>query len=161
MKGYFNFWRLLWIHIKILVKMRSCLWKMELGFRLYSLSLLGPNCLYVDFSPQTPYFTILGSKNVFHVKLHKMLHKVSPYFQNLDNFWLGNKDLIPEKAKKPIRNTLFGTILGMQVPCKSCLKKPFLRALKFLSAKKFWKCLAKFKKISQFWSPLIKAFQMI
>ena len=40
-KGYFNFWWLLWIHIKILVK-RSCLWKMELGFRTYVfVSLLG------------------------------------------------------------------------------------------------------------------------
>ena len=44
----------------------------------------------------------------FHIKLHKIWYKSSPYFQNLDNFLESFECLFPEKLQK---NDLYGAIL--------------------------------------------------
>ena len=42
---------------------------------------LGLNCQKLVSKPQSTNATVLGSK-FFHMKLHKMLRKTSPYFQS-------------------------------------------------------------------------------
>ena len=55
-----------------------------------------------------------------------MLHKPSPYFQHLESFWQTYHGLTHENCKKTHKDTIFGVILGMQVPLKSCLNKTLL-----------------------------------
>ena len=93
--------------------MRCCLLKVELGVRTYSfLSLIDPNCPKLVFKPQTPNFKVLKSKT-FHVKVHKILHKTSPYFQNLVDFWRRHEGFSPRKLLKSIKKALFGSVPGM------------------------------------------------
>ena len=80
---------------------------MELGFRTYGfLSLLGPNCPKINFKAPEPDFCSFGIKNLFHVKFHKILHKASPYFKNLDDFQQRNLfsklAFTPCKAEQPL-----------------------------------------------------------
>ena len=49
----------------------------------------------------------------FHVKLHKILHQKSFYFQGLGHFWQSYECLLPENCKKAIKNILFGAISDM------------------------------------------------
>ena len=80
-------------------------------------SLLGPNCPKLVFRPQTPNFSF-WIKNVFQVKLNNILHKTSPYFERLDNFW---QSYDPSKLKKKnIKNTIFGAIPDYVSPHKPC-----------------------------------------
>ena len=57
----------------------------------------------------------------FHVKFHKILHQISPYFQILGHFWQSNECLFPEISKKPFFLVPFQVC---KFPLKSCLKKP-------------------------------------
>ena len=57
----------------------------------------------------------------FHVKFHKILHQISPYFQILGHFWQSNEYLFPEISKKPFFLVPFQVC---KFPLKSCLKKP-------------------------------------
>ena len=58
---------------------------------------------------QAPDSKFYRSRNKFsfHVKLHKILHKTSPYFQHLDIFWQSYVGLIPENWKKTHQNYSF------------------------------------------------------
>ena len=72
----------------ILEKMRSCLYKLEPGFLTNALisplpKALGQNCPKLVFRLKTPNVRALESKNV---KLHKILHQISSYFQILGHF---------------------------------------------------------------------------
>ena len=78
-----------WIHLKILEKMRPCLWKLELGFSnngLISLlpKALGPNCPKLVFRLQTPNVRALGSKSFFMSCSIKFCIKWALIF----NFWI-------------------------------------------------------------------------
>ena len=75
----------------ILEKIRSCLLKLELGFSTFGLisplpKALGLNCPNLLFRPQIPNAKPLGSEIFFHIKLHKILHQISSYFQILGHF---------------------------------------------------------------------------
>ena len=72
--------------------------------------------------------------NYFHVKFHKILHQISPCFQNLGHFWQSYECLFAEICTK---------IFWCHCHFKSCLKKPVFRAWKL---KYFWNGLVKFKK---------------
>ena len=95
------------------------------------MELLAPNCPKLVYRLQTANLTVLGSKILFHIKLHKILPKASRYFQNFDDFSQILECLFPENWKKKKKCTPYGAILDMKVPSKSCLKILFLGALKF------------------------------
>ena len=67
---FFKISQIYCIHLTILEKMRSCLWKLELGFSnnglLSSLpKALGPNYPKPGFRPQTPNVRVLRSEKFF------------------------------------------------------------------------------------------------
>ena len=79
----------------VLEKIRSCLWKLELGFLTNGLisplsNVLGPNCPKLGFK--------FGIWIFFHVKIHKVLHQISSYFQILGYFWESYERLYPENC---------------------------------------------------------------
>ena len=102
------------IYLMIVEKMRSCLWKLGLGFSTNSLisplpKVLGPNCPELGFRSQTKRQSF-GIWIFFHVKFHKILHQISSYFQILGFFWQSYERLFPEHCKKASKNFHFGAI---------------------------------------------------
>ena len=90
-KTFFQIWWFYWTHLMILEKVRSWLWKLELWFSTTGLishlpKALGPNCLKLSFLTLDPKCQNFGIWKFFHVKLHKILHQLSSYFQILGQF---------------------------------------------------------------------------
>ena len=69
--------------------------------------LLSPNCPKLVFRPETQNVTALGSIFFFHVKLPKILHGTSPYFQILGHFWQSYECLFPENCRKTFQKSSF------------------------------------------------------
>ena len=68
--SFFEIPQFYWIYLTILEKMRSCLWKLELGFLTNGLishlpKTLGPSRPILVFRPQTPNVRVLGYENFF------------------------------------------------------------------------------------------------
>ena len=64
------------------------------------------NCPKLVFRPQTPNVRALESEN-FCVKLHKILHQISFYFQILGHFSQSYECLFPENCKKNLSKIFF------------------------------------------------------
>ena len=95
----------------ILEEMRSCLEKLEPGFRTYNLiRLLSPSCPKLVFRTQTPDVTALGSKLFFMLSSIKFCMKRAPIVK----FWIifdKVTSVYSQKiGNKTIKNLLFGAI---------------------------------------------------
>ena len=69
-KTFFQISWFYWIHLIVLEKMKSCLWKLELEFSNNGLrsplsKALVPNCTKLVFWPQIPNVRVLGAKIFF------------------------------------------------------------------------------------------------
>ena len=103
-----------WIHLMILEKMRSCLWKLELGFWAYSLICLLPKAL----GPNCPKL-VLRFKNFFMSSSIKFCMKQALIFK----FWVtfdSYECLFPENCKKDHQKSSFW--------CHSRYNKPILKS---------------------------------
>ena len=113
----------------ILEKMRSSLWKLELGFMTNGLisplpKALGPNYSKLVFRPQMPNVKILGSKIYFMSNSIKFASS-KLLFLNFGSFLTKLWVSTPRKLQKSLqKNLLSGAISDMQVLSKSFLKKP-------------------------------------
>ena len=87
-------------------------WNQGSGLMAGYVSWAQANCRKLVFRSQTTNVRALESKN-FYVKLHKILHQISFYFQILGHFWQSYECLFPENCKKPFKNLLFGAISDM------------------------------------------------
>ena len=159
-KVFFEISWFCWIHPMFLEKIKFCLWKLELEFWTNGLISplpkdLEPNCPKLGFRFQTPNVIALGSQSFFVSIFYKILHQISPYFQVLGHFWQSYECLSSENCKKAFFLVSFEIC---KFPLKSLLKK-FL----FLSTKSeiSRESLGQIQKISPFWNPHIKGFQMI
>ena len=130
-------------------KMRSCSWKLELGFPTNGLispfpKALGPNCPKLVFRPQMPNVKALGSKIFFLSSSIKFCIKWALIFK----FWVifdNVMNVYSQKIAKKLSKIFF--LVPFQI-CKFPLslvqkKHPFFGTLKF---KYLWNPLAKFKK---------------
>ena len=84
--------------------MRSSFWKLRLGFSTNGLisplsKALSLNSPKLVFQPQTPNVSF-GVWKKFYVKLHKILHQISSYFQIFGHFWRSYESLIPKNPSK-------------------------------------------------------------
>ena len=82
-KKFFQISWFYWIYFIIHEKIKSCFWKLKLGFWIYGLisplaKALGPNCPKLALRPQTTSVTALESRNLFVSSL---------YFQILGYFF--------------------------------------------------------------------------
>ena len=105
-----------WIHLIIHEKMRSCFWKLKLGFLSNGLispleKALSPNCPKLVFRPQTSNVRALRS-GIF-VMSSSIKFCIRSCLQILGHFWQSYKCLFPENCKKPFKNLLL-------VPFKIC-----------------------------------------
>ena len=143
-----------------LEKIRSCLWKLEPGFQTYGfICLLGPSFPKIVFRPQTPNVRVFGSKKHFISTSINLCMKQTLIFKFWVNFHKVMSDY-SQKLQKTHQKSSFGAIPDKKILYKTCLKiqPPFFGALK---SEYLRNRLAKLKKISQFWNPLIKGFQMM
>ena len=94
---------------------------------------LGQNCPQLVFRPQTTNVRVLGSENFFHIKLHKILHQISSYFQILGPFWQSYECLFLETCKNTLQKSSFlchfRYVRSLYVFLSK--KTPFFGALKF------------------------------
>ena len=123
-----------WIHVMILEKMSSCLWKLELGFLTNGLISPLPKAL----GPNLKEFWVV---QVFSCQAHKILHHRSSYFQILGHFWQSYECLFLENWKRNLQKSYFWCDFRHVIYKEST----FFGALKL---KCFWSCLTKFKKWS-------------
>ena len=91
------------------------------------LSVLDPNYPKLVFRPPDRKFSSFEIKNFVHAKLHTILHKTTPYFRNLDNFWQCCEGLIiPQNWKKKIHIKYNFWCHSRYVSSLSSLRKPLV-----------------------------------
>ena len=84
---------------------------------------LGPNWPKQVFRPQTSKCQSFGIWKFFHVKLHKILHKISSCFQIFGSF-LSYQCLFPENCKKTLQKSSSWCHSKYVTSIKACLRKP-------------------------------------
>ena len=124
----------------------------------------GPNCPKLVYKAPDPKSHSFEIQKNFHVKLHKILHETSTYFQILHHFRQSYECFFPENGKKAHQYkslSKFFFLVPFQI-CKSPLSLVWKYPL-FWCAKIeiFLEQLGQISKISPFWNPLIKGFQMM
>ena len=101
-KKFFQISWFYWIYFIIHEKIKSCFWKLKLGFWIYGLisplaKALGPNCPKLALRPQTTSVTALESRNFFVSSLY---FQILGYFLQL---WV----FITRKLQKVIQKSYF------------------------------------------------------
>ena len=134
-KNFFAISWFYWVYLMILEKMRSCLWKLQLGFWTYGLiRLLGPSGPNVVSKAQTPWSFFLGFSCFYWI--HPMIQeKIKSCLWKLElQIWTNGlisslpKDLEPNCLKLGFRPQTPNVIaLGsqtffMSISIKFCIK---------------------------------------
>ena len=112
----------------------------------------------MSFSGPRPQTSEFRDLKIFHIKIHKILHQICTYFQILDPFWQSYQCLFPENCKNTLQESSFWCHFRYVRSLQVFPKNPIFWSTKTQIS---LQTLGQIWKMSPFWNPLIKGFQML